>query len=177
MIYVRGHPNDYDQWANMTGDSDWKYENLLPFFKKSLDYNGAHGSNSKHYGESPYGNLRVEKRTWKPMHNEFMAAIKELGYEELDLNAPQRSGNEEHARTVVTDLATACYYSLGENFSTGFAALEVSQKKGYRWGTFPAFIKPILDRKNLYISRYSQATKVFSVHLTMLLCTYKMQTN
>ena len=93
MYYVRGHPNDYDQWANITGDAEWKYENVLPFFQKSLDYNGTYGGNSKHYGQSTYGNLHVESRSWKPMHNEFMAAIKELGYAEIDLNAPQRSGN------------------------------------------------------------------------------------
>ena len=176
MYYVRCHPNDYDQWANFTGDAEWKYENVLPFFKKSLDYNGAYGSNSKHYGQSAYGSLHVESRSWKPMHYEFMTAIKELGYEELDLNARQQSGNEEHSRLSFTDLAITYDYSFGKNLSVGFASLEVTQKNGYRWGTFPAFIEPILGRQNLHISRYSQATKVFSIHFTMLLPICLMQT-
>lgn len=45
MLYVRGHPLDYEYWANITGDPEWKYENVLPQFKKSLDYNGAFSEN------------------------------------------------------------------------------------------------------------------------------------
>ena len=46
MIYSRGHPLDYDNWANLTGDPTWRYENVLPYFKKSLNYNGKFGANS-----------------------------------------------------------------------------------------------------------------------------------
>lgn len=45
MLYVRCHPKDYDNWANITGDPTWRYENVLPFFKKSLDYHGDYASN------------------------------------------------------------------------------------------------------------------------------------
>lgn len=44
MFYVRGHPLDYDNWANITGDNQWKYDNVLPYFKKSLDYHGEHAN-------------------------------------------------------------------------------------------------------------------------------------
>ena len=47
MLYVRGHPLDYDNWANLTGDLTWSYENVLPYFKKSLDYHGEHTANGK----------------------------------------------------------------------------------------------------------------------------------
>lgn len=40
MIYMRGHPKDFEQWANMSGDNSWRYENLLPAFKKSENYMG-----------------------------------------------------------------------------------------------------------------------------------------
>ena len=49
-----------------------------------------------------YSNLHIESRAWKPMHHEFMAAIKELGYEQLDLNAPQRSGTIVHLKRTDT---------------------------------------------------------------------------
>ncbi len=38
MVYLRGHPRDYDNWANLTGDTRWSYRDVLPFFKKSEDY-------------------------------------------------------------------------------------------------------------------------------------------
>ena len=35
MCYIRGHPTDYDRWAEKTGDEKFKYENVLPIFKGS----------------------------------------------------------------------------------------------------------------------------------------------
>lgn len=40
MMYMRGCPKDYDNWAKITGDNEWSYENVLPYFKKSEDYHG-----------------------------------------------------------------------------------------------------------------------------------------
>lgn len=33
MLYVRGHPHDYDKW-NEDGTSRWSYDDLKPYFKK-----------------------------------------------------------------------------------------------------------------------------------------------
>ena len=34
MLYVRGHAQDYDEWASL-GNEGWSYKEVLPFFKKS----------------------------------------------------------------------------------------------------------------------------------------------
>src|SRR5262244_145148 len=34
MAYVRGHPGDYDSWAE-GGATDWSYSDVLPYFQKS----------------------------------------------------------------------------------------------------------------------------------------------
>jgi choline dehydrogenase-like flavoprotein len=34
MLYVRGSPHDYDEWESF-GNPGWKFEDVLPFFKKS----------------------------------------------------------------------------------------------------------------------------------------------
>lgn len=47
MLYVRASPIDYDKWANITGDAEWKYDNLLPYFKRVLDYNGKFKDNGE----------------------------------------------------------------------------------------------------------------------------------
>jgi choline dehydrogenase len=44
MIYQRGNPKDYDQLAELTGDPEWKYKNVLQFFKKSEDYHGNYAN-------------------------------------------------------------------------------------------------------------------------------------
>lgn len=34
MIYIRGNPNDYNEWAKK-GNYGWSYEEVLPYFLKS----------------------------------------------------------------------------------------------------------------------------------------------
>ncbi len=33
-------PQDYDNWANITHDDSWKYENMLKYFKRVETYQG-----------------------------------------------------------------------------------------------------------------------------------------
>src|ERR1700743_2845306 len=40
MLYVRGNPMDFDNWAQM-GCRGWSYDEVLPFFKKSETYRGS----------------------------------------------------------------------------------------------------------------------------------------
>src|SRR5712671_3592186 len=36
MMYVRGHPGDFDSWAE-GGATGWSYNDVLPYFRKSED--------------------------------------------------------------------------------------------------------------------------------------------
>jgi choline dehydrogenase len=36
MLYIRGHPRDYDQWRQM-GNEGWSWADVLPYFKKAED--------------------------------------------------------------------------------------------------------------------------------------------
>jgi choline dehydrogenase len=37
LVYLRGNPEDFDNWAINTKDSSWKYDNLLPHFQRAED--------------------------------------------------------------------------------------------------------------------------------------------
>ncbi|KAL2827960.1 hypothetical protein BDW59DRAFT_143591 [Aspergillus cavernicola] len=37
MVYQRGTKGTYDQWADITGDSSWEWDSVLPYFKKSCE--------------------------------------------------------------------------------------------------------------------------------------------
>ena len=50
MIYVRGHPLDYDAWAAM-GSQGWSYADVLPYFKRAE--NNERGSNPWHGAGGP----------------------------------------------------------------------------------------------------------------------------
>jgi choline dehydrogenase len=57
MIYMRGAPMDYDQWASL-GNSGWSYAEVLPYFKKLEHY--EQGASYYHGVEGPLNvaNLR-----------------------------------------------------------------------------------------------------------------------
>ncbi|OGM42414.1 choline dehydrogenase [Aspergillus bombycis] len=38
MIYQRGTTGSYDQWATLVEDDSYKWENILPFFKRSVQF-------------------------------------------------------------------------------------------------------------------------------------------
>ncbi|KAF8964891.1 hypothetical protein BDZ97DRAFT_1659542, partial [Flammula alnicola] len=35
LVYTRGSKADFDRYANVTGDSGWSWDSILPYFKKS----------------------------------------------------------------------------------------------------------------------------------------------
>jgi choline dehydrogenase-like flavoprotein len=38
MIYMRGQSRDYEQWATITGDEAWRWDNTLPYFQLHEDH-------------------------------------------------------------------------------------------------------------------------------------------
>ena len=74
MLYLRGHPADYDGWAQM-GCTGWGYDDVLPFFKRSERRSG---------GEDGYrgraGEMVVEDyRTILPLTHRFVKAAQQAG--------------------------------------------------------------------------------------------------
>ena len=56
MIYMRGQPRDYDEWAGL-GNAGWDWESVLPLFKASERY--IHGADAMH---GDRGEISVEER-------------------------------------------------------------------------------------------------------------------
>jgi choline dehydrogenase len=50
MLYVRGHPADYDGWA-ATGNPGWSFADVLPVFRRSERYHA--GASRFHGGDGP----------------------------------------------------------------------------------------------------------------------------
>jgi choline dehydrogenase-like flavoprotein len=36
MIYMHGQARDYERWASLTGDDTWRWDQVLPAFKRSF---------------------------------------------------------------------------------------------------------------------------------------------
>ncbi len=112
MIYMRGQARDYDQWAALTGDDDWRWERSLPDFKAHEDH---HAGANEHHGAG--GEWRIEKQR--------------LRWDILDAfaQAAQQAG-----------IPASADFNTGDNEGVGY--FEVNQKAGLRWNTAKAFLRP-----------------------------------
>ena len=118
MLYVRGHASDYDNWASL-GNEGWEYENILPYFKKSEDFEG--GENEYHGAGGP---LHVTVNyDIHPTTQRIVDACLEAGY----------PFNEDYN---------------GED-SEGVNFAQMNTKDGLRHSGAVAFLRPALERSNL----------------------------
>ena len=120
MIYMRGQASDYDQWAQL-GNRGWGWDDVLPIFKASEDY--QHGADEFH---GSGGELRVEERR--------------VNWEILD------AWREAAAQTGIPKIDE---FNRGDNF--GNAYFQMNQKSGKRWSGTSAFLRPVLSRPNLKV--------------------------
>ena len=118
MIYMRGQRSDYDHWAQL-GNRGWSWDDVLPVFKRSEDY--QHGADEFHGGG---GELRVEERrvSWEIL-DAWRDAAHACGIPKIE------------------------EFNRGDNF--GNAYFQVNQRRGVRWSGTKAFLRPVRDRANL----------------------------
>jgi choline dehydrogenase len=88
MVWVRGNPLDFEDWAAL-GATGWGYADVLPYFRRA----DAHGGGDPAYRDTAgplhnqYGSLR------NPLHAAWLAAAREAGYPATDdYNGFQQEG-------------------------------------------------------------------------------------
>jgi choline dehydrogenase len=130
MVYVRGHPFDYDDWAK-EGNAGWGYADVLPYFRRSEHNEGL--------GGSPYharGGLMsvVDPTRANPMNEVFLEAAEQLQYRR------RRDFNDDDQE--------------------GFGYHQLTQRNGIRESTATAFLEPARGCKNLTILTEGQVTRI-----------------
>jgi choline dehydrogenase len=112
------------------GNSGWAWDDVLPYFKKSEDY--AFGADEMH---GAGGEWRVEaQRLHWPILDAFIAACEEIGVPRVE------------------------DFNRGDNF--GVSYFKVNQKRGVRWNTSKAFLRPAMKRPNLTVLSGAQAKEL-----------------
>ena len=129
MIYMRGQKSDYDHWASL-GNRGWSWDDVLPVFKRSEDY--QHGADDFH---GVGGEMRVEE--------------KRVSWEILDA---WRDAAEEHGIPKIDE------FNRGDNF--GNAYFQMNQRGGRRWSGTKAFLRPIKHRPNLTVRVNAQVDRL-----------------
>jgi choline dehydrogenase-like flavoprotein len=118
MIYIRGNRWDYDNWAAL-GCTDWSYEDVLPYFKKSEK--NVRGADAYHGAEGP---LWVSDQRWPNRGSlAFVEAATQL---QLPRNRDFNGEKQE-----------------------GFGLYQVTQRGGERWSAARAFIEPLRGDRRL----------------------------
>jgi choline dehydrogenase len=129
MVYMRGQKSDYDHWAEL-GNRGWSWDDVLPVFKHSEDY--QHGADAFH-GDS--GEMRVEERrvNWEIL-DAWRDAAEECGIPKID------------------------EFNRGDNF--GNAYFQMNQRRGVRWSATRAFLRPAMQRDNLTVITNAQVHRI-----------------
>lgn len=131
MMYIRGNPNDYNDWEAM-GNPGWKFQDILPYFKKSEDNQQLNDVDSSYHSKG--GLLPVSKFPYSPpISKAILHGGEELGFKIQDLN--------------------------GAN-NTGFMIAQTTSKNGIRYSSARAFLRPASNRPNLHILVNTTASKV-----------------
>lgn len=74
MIYTRGHPLDYDEWAKL-GCAGWAWDDVLPYFLRAED--NSRGASAWHGAGGPLGVSDLCERN--PVAERFVQAAREAG--------------------------------------------------------------------------------------------------
>ncbi len=126
MVYVRGHAEDYNHWAE-SGADGWSFADVLPYFKRMEHWHdGGHGGDADWRGKD--GPLHVSRGPRKnPLFEAFVEAGKQAGYEATD----DYNGEKQE----------------------GFGPMEQTVYNGRRWSAANAYLRPAQKTGNIEVIR------------------------
>ena len=148
MLYLRGQSRDYDQWAAMTGEGEWRWERCLPDFMAHEDHyrldSVSRTSDERH---SP---ISLETARWHGHGGEWRVDRQRLRWEVLDAFAQA---------AVQAGIPATDDFNQGNNEGVGY--FQVNQKNGWRWNTAKAFLRPAcLGRPNFELWTNAQVARL-----------------
>ncbi len=130
MVYMRGHPRDYDAWRDHHGLAGWGYADCLPYFRAGETYAGG-GDDWR--GDA--GPLGVSPGTYdNPMYDAFLDAGQQAG------QGRTRDANGQHPE--------------------GVTRLDATRQNGRRCSAAVAHLRPALKRGNVTLMTGTHVDRV-----------------
>jgi choline dehydrogenase-like flavoprotein len=134
MLYVRGHPSDYDDWANAGADG-WDWASVLPWFRRGE--RNARGADALHGDAGP---LQVgDQRRPCAISHAFVEACAGCQIPETtDFNGPKQEGAGLYQVTQFHD----------------------GPRKGERCSAAAAWLHPVMNRPNLTVITRARVLRI-----------------
>lgn len=130
MVFIRGQPEDFEDWKAM-GNPGWGWDDVLPYFKK-LETNGQGGDAFRGAGGPVH--VATMDRDLHPLCKTFIAAGQEVQYpHNPDFNGVSQEGVGTYQNTA---------------------------KNGMRMSAARAYIRPAKGRSNLRIETHAHARTI-----------------
>ena len=130
MVYIRGNPRDYDDWA-AAGNRGWSYGEVLPYFVRSENNEAFDGS--PYHGKGGPMNVLSIKRP-NPLNAAFWEAMQSLQFRRNDdFNGAETEGYGPRQGTI---------------------------KAGRRESATTSFLRPVMNRPNLTVLTEASVTRV-----------------
>ena len=131
MVYVRGHPRDYDHWAEQ-GAEGWAGPDVLPYFRRMESWHPGGPFPDAGPGDPSCrgtdGPLHVGRGLRaNPLFHAFVEAGVQAGFERTD-----------------------DYNGIKQE---GFGPMEATIWRGRRWSAASAYLRPALARRNCALMR------------------------
>lgn len=130
MVYMRGHPEDYNRWSQQSGLEDWSYAQCLPYFKRCET--SDRGENEWRGGSGPLGVSQAKLET--PLYDAMLRA------------------GEQSGQGISEDLNGYKPEGIGRYDST--------TRYGRRCSAATAHLKPALKRKNVTLKTRALVQKI-----------------
>lgn len=133
MAYIRGHREDYNDWAKL-GNPSWAYDQVLPYFKKSEHNEQYQQLDATYHGQGGLLNVTYNQKYRSAAAEAFVAACKAMGIpENQDVNGAEQEG-------------------------AGYFQFNIKDQK--RHSEAAAFLKPALNRPNLQVITLAYVQRV-----------------
>jgi len=130
MVFVRGQPADFDEWAAM-GNTGWGWDDVLPWFKRLED--SDHGPTEWRGTGGPLHVSDVSKAV-HPLCRTFLRAGAEAG---LAVNGDLNGASAE-----------------------GVGTYQITTRDGWRESASTAYLRPAMQRAALTLRTEAQATQI-----------------
>lgn len=131
MMYIRGHPEIYNRWAQ-AGNTGWSYDEITRYFER-VENPVSPIILSDKQKLNKRGMINIQHFPHQPeFANVLLIAAKELGYNS----------------------------QLNEYNQTGVTVARMTIENGMRLTTSKAYLRPVSDRRNLRVLINAQVTKI-----------------